>query len=92
MNAGKCGAFEQHSAEAFERYLTDVPQLNAGRALIGDFYDAYDRTTTPDNVAEFKLYLYETGPFAGGQCRLKNRYVASSLKYDKLQRSGRPGP
>ena len=43
------------------------------------FYSA-----TGDNLAEVNFYSYCTGPFTGGQKRLKNEYVASSLKYDKL--------
>jgi phenylacetate-CoA ligase len=53
-------------------------------AVNGDFYNAFYKTATPDNLAQFTIYEFETGPFAGGQRRLKNEYVASSLKYDKL--------
>lgn len=92
LNVGKRGAFEQHSADAFEGYLTDIPNVNVERGSIVDFYNAYNRIATPDILALFTLYSYDTGPFAGGQRRLKNNYVASSLTYDKLQRSGRRGP
>jgi hypothetical protein len=92
LNVGKRGAFEQHSADAFEGYLTDIPNRNVERGSIVDFYNAYNRIATPDILALFTLYSYDTGPFAGGQRRLKNNYVASSLTYDKLQRSGRRGP
>ena len=50
----------------------------------GDFSNAYFRTATTDNLSEVNFYAYCTGPFTGGQKRLKNEYVASSLKYDKL--------
>jgi phenylacetate-CoA ligase len=50
----------------------------------GDFYNAMYRTATPDNMPRLTLYEFESGPFAGGQRKLKNEYVASSLKYDRL--------
>jgi phenylacetate-CoA ligase len=50
----------------------------------GDFYNAYFKTATADNLAEVNFYAWCTGPFTGGQKRLKNEYVASNLKYDKL--------
>jgi len=43
-----------------------------------------NRTATPDNMPRFTLYPFETGPFAGGQRKLKNEYVASTTKYDRL--------
>jgi phenylacetate-CoA ligase len=33
----------------------------------------------------FTLHPFETGPFAGGQRKLKNEYVATDITYDKLQ-------
>jgi phenylacetate-CoA ligase len=30
------------------------------------------------------LFAFNSGPFEGGQRRLKNEYVASNIKYDKL--------
>jgi phenylacetate-CoA ligase len=42
------------------------------------------RTATPDNMPRLTLYEFESGPFAGGQRKLKNEYVASDLKYDRL--------
>jgi phenylacetate-CoA ligase len=53
-------------------------------ALNGDFYNAMYRTATPDNLALLRIYEYGTGPFAGGQHKLKNEYVASEVSYDKL--------
>jgi len=50
----------------------------------GDFYNAMYRTATPDNMPRLTLYEFESGPFAGGQRKLKNEYVASNLKYDRL--------
>ena len=50
----------------------------------GDFYNAMYRTATPDNMPRLMLYEFESGPFAGGQRKLKNEYVASDLKYDRL--------
>jgi phenylacetate-CoA ligase len=57
------------------------PKLGAAN---GDFFNAMYKTATPDNLPAFKLYPFETGPFAGGQRKLKNEYVASNLKYDSL--------
>ncbi len=53
-------------------------------ALNGDFLNAWKRTATPDNMPELKIYAFNEGPFAGGQRRLKNEYVASKTVYDKL--------
>jgi phenylacetate-CoA ligase len=50
----------------------------------GDFSNAYYKTATTDNLASVNFYPYCTGPFTGGQRRLKNEYVASNLKYDRL--------
>jgi phenylacetate-CoA ligase len=53
-------------------------------AVNGDFYNAMNRTATADNMPTLELHAFETGPFAGGQRKLKNEYVASDLKYDRL--------
>jgi phenylacetate-CoA ligase len=53
-------------------------------ALNGDFYNAMFRTAAPDNLPALRIYAFGTGPFAGGQRKLKNEYVASDIKYDKL--------
>lgn len=53
-------------------------------AMNGDFLNAWKRTATPENMPELKVYAFNTGPFEGGQQRLKNEYVASNIKYDKL--------
>jgi phenylacetate-CoA ligase len=50
----------------------------------GDFYNALYRTATSDNLPKLSIHEYETGPFSGGQRKLKNEYVASSLEYDRL--------
>jgi phenylacetate-CoA ligase len=50
----------------------------------GDFYNAMYRTAAADNLPRLTVHEFETGPFAGGQRRLKNEYVASNLKYDRL--------
>lgn len=49
-----------------------------------DFYNAYFHTATADNMPEVTLHAYDTGPFKGGQKKLKNEYVKSDIKYDKL--------
>ncbi|MEQ1769132.1 MAG: hypothetical protein ABL879_04775 [Devosia sp.] len=53
-------------------------------ALNGDFLNAWKRTATPENMPELTVHAYNTGPFEGGQQRLKNTYVATSTVYDKL--------
>ena len=53
-------------------------------ALNGDFLNAWKRTATPENMPELKVFAFNTGPFEGGQRRLKNEYVASKITYDKL--------
>jgi len=53
-------------------------------ALNGDFLNAWKRTATPENMPELTVHPYNTGPFEGGQQRLKNTYVATSTVYDKL--------
>jgi phenylacetate-coenzyme A ligase PaaK-like adenylate-forming protein len=50
----------------------------------GDFYNAMFRTAPADNMPRLTLHAFETGPFAGGQRKLKNEYVGSNLKYDRL--------
>jgi phenylacetate-CoA ligase len=52
--------------------------------LNGDFYNAMFRTATADNMPQLKIYPYDSGPFAGGQHKLKNEYVTANLKYDRL--------
>jgi phenylacetate-CoA ligase len=70
-----------------------VPAENEGLAEVvfsrlakinGDFFNAYYNTAPPENPPLFTLHAFETGPFAGGQRKLKNEYVTSDLKYDKL--------
>lgn len=50
----------------------------------GDFYNAMFRTATADNMPQLTIHEFESGPFSGGQRKLKNEYVASTLKYDRL--------
>jgi phenylacetate-CoA ligase len=51
----------------------------------GDFLNAWKHTAPPDNMPKLTLHPFETGPFAGGQRKLKNEYVATDITYDKLQ-------
>jgi phenylacetate-CoA ligase len=60
--------------EAFERLA----------AINGDFYNAWKNTAPPDNMPLFTLHPFGTGPFEGGQRKLKNEYVATDIEYDKL--------
>jgi phenylacetate-CoA ligase len=53
-------------------------------ALNGDFLNAWKRTATPDNMPALTVHSFDTGPFEGGQQRLKNTYVATNTVYDKL--------
>lgn len=50
----------------------------------GDFANALYRTAAADNPPRLTLHAFETGPFSGGQRKLKNEYVATNLKYDLL--------
>jgi phenylacetate-CoA ligase len=63
--------------------LADVIFRKLG-AMNGDFYNAMFKTATADNLPQLTVHEFEAGPFAGGQKRLKNEYVASGLVYDKL--------
>lgn len=49
-----------------------------------DFYNAYYHTAPPDQHPKLTVHEFNTGPFEGGQRKLKNEYVTSELKYDKL--------
>lgn len=49
-----------------------------------DFYNAYYHTATSDQHPKVTIHEYGTGPFKGGQRKLKNEYVSTELKYDKL--------
>ena len=53
-------------------------------ALNGDFLNAWKRTATLDNMPALTIHAFNTGPFEGGQQRLKNTYVATATVYDKL--------
>jgi len=66
---------DQLATEVFEKLA----------ALNGDFLNAWKRTATAENMPELTVHPYNTGPFEGGQQRLKNTYVATNITYDKLQ-------
>ena len=53
-------------------------------AVNKDFNNAYRHTATPDQFPKVTIHEYGTGPFEGGQRKLKNEYVSTDLKYDKL--------
>jgi len=54
-------------------------------AINGDFLNAWKHTAPADNMPLFTLHPFGTGPFAGGQRKLKNEYVATDIQYDRLQ-------
>jgi phenylacetate-CoA ligase len=54
-------------------------------AINGDFTHAWKHTAPPDNMPKFTLHAFGTGPFEGGQRKLKNEYVATDIECDKLQ-------
>lgn len=66
---------EALAGEVFER----LAEIN------GDFLNAWKHTAPADNMPQLTLHPFETGPFAGGQRKLKNEYVATDVQYDKLQ-------
>jgi len=35
-------------------------------------------------MPQLTIHEFERGPFSGGQRKLKNEYVVSNLKYDRL--------
>ena len=53
-------------------------------AINGDFLNAWKHTAPADNMPQLTLHLFETGPFKGGQRKLKNVYVETGIEYDKL--------
>jgi phenylacetate-CoA ligase len=53
-------------------------------AINGDFLNAWKHTAPATNMPKLSLHQFGTGPFAGGQRKLKNEYVATDIKYDKL--------
>ena len=53
-------------------------------AINGDFLNAWKHTAPSDNMPKLTLHPFGTGPFAGGQRKLKNEYVATDISYDKL--------
>jgi phenylacetate-CoA ligase len=50
----------------------------------GDFYNALNHTAPETNRPRFTLHPFGTGPFEGGQKKLKNEYVSTDIQYDKL--------
>jgi phenylacetate-CoA ligase len=68
------GSREELATRAFEKLA----------ALNGDFLNAWKRTATAENMPALTVHAFNTGPFEGGQQRLKNTYVASKTVYDKL--------
>lgn len=68
---------------ADEKKITDEVFSRLAK-INGDFANAFYRTAAPDNPPRLTLHAFETGPFAGGQRKLKNEYVVTDLKYDAL--------
>ncbi len=66
------------SAAIAEEVFSRLAKIN------GDFANALYRTASRDNMPQLTLHPFETGPFAGGQRKLKNEYVATEIQYDKL--------
>lgn len=79
-------AIELVDGANFAQSATDLGDTVFTRlaALNGDFLNAWKRTATADNMPEVTIHPFNTGPFEGGQRRLKNEYVVSKLKYDAL--------
>lgn len=49
-----------------------------------DFYNAMYKTATKDQWPEISINEYGTGPFEGGDRKLKKEYVTTKLKYDSF--------
>ena len=53
-------------------------------AINGDFLNAWKHTAPGDNMPRVSFHPFDTGPFEGGQRKLKNVYVETDITYDKL--------
>lgn len=51
-----------------------------------DFYNAYFNTAPEDMKPAFTIHEFGTGPFEGGQRKLKNEYVKTEIEYDTLNK------
>lgn len=49
-----------------------------------DFYNAMYKTATKDQYPAVTVHGYGTGPFEGGDRKLKKEYVTTKLKYDSF--------
>ncbi len=49
-----------------------------------DFYNAYNNTAPVESHPKVHVYEFGSGPFEGGSRKLKNEYIKTDLKYDKL--------
>lgn len=70
-----------NSGEIAEEVFARLAKIN------GDFYNAYYNTASRDNMPRLTFHPFGTGPFAGGQAKLKHSYVdsgATGIKYDNL--------
>ena len=73
------GAVAPEDVESIEQEL-----FERLAAINGDFLNAWKHTAPADNMPQMTLHAFDTGPFEGGQKKLKNVYVATDIEYDKL--------
>ncbi len=77
LNKG-CAAKELDAVKVAEQLLPRLAEMNR------DFYNALYHTATADQRPEVTVHEYATGPFLGGDRKLKKEYVTTALKYDNL--------
>lgn len=76
LSEGKQNTFD--NTQIGEEILEKLANINR------DFYNAYFHTADKKQRPKVSIHSFGTGPFEGGQRKLKNEYVTTSLKYDKL--------
>ena len=73
------GAANDFDADAVRAQVLDrLAQVNR------DFNNAYRNTASADMHPDLTIHEHATGPFEGGQRKLKNEYVETEIAYDTL--------
>jgi len=68
----------ENNKKIAEEFFKQLSELNK------DFYNAYYNTAPDGSKAQLNFFKFGTGPFEGSGKKLKNEYVKTDLKYDKL--------
>jgi phenylacetate-CoA ligase len=77
LNKGR-NADELDAKKVAEQFWPALANMNR------DFYNALYHTATADEYPEVTVHEYATGPFEGGDRKLKKEYVTTNLKYDSF--------